>query len=218
MVLRVFLIAIIFLSFSQSLYALRLYTQDQYQAARDRAVTEARAGNHKSALVTLKRLLKLEPDNSGALNDYITILIWDKQYQKALDFVPTLNLKETPEYVLRSLVIAADRSKQKNITDQLIKIYFDKYPFVPQDTPKSIRGKTKADIALFLSKEKMRQTSLAILEQLIAESPDNQTYLVNYINTLFHDGQYDKALKLSSKVDFLNAPEFVFDALISSSN
>ncbi|MCP3850669.1 MAG: poly-beta-1,6 N-acetyl-D-glucosamine export porin PgaA [Gammaproteobacteria bacterium] len=214
--MRTILTSIILLLISQPLYALRLYTQDQYQAARERAVEEARSGNHKSALLTLKRLLKLEPDNVSALNDYITILIWDEQYQKALNLFPTLNLQETPEYVLRYLAMAADKLKQKEVTQQLVKIYFDKYPVVPQDALEEARGKTQAEMVLFTNEMGMRQTSLAILTQLIDREPENQIYLADYINTLFYDKQYQKVLEQRSKLDINNAPEFVLDALIES--
>ncbi len=59
----------------QSAQALRFYTQEQYQAARERAVQEARNGHLKAALTSQERLLKLEPDNQTYLADYINTLV-----------------------------------------------------------------------------------------------------------------------------------------------
>ncbi|WP_198263371.1 poly-beta-1,6 N-acetyl-D-glucosamine export porin PgaA [sulfur-oxidizing endosymbiont of Gigantopelta aegis] len=210
------ILGIVLLFCSQSASALRLYSQEQYQLARDRAVAEAKAGNHQSALVTLQRLLRLEPDNIGALNDYITILIWDKQYQQALDYFPKLKLNETPEYVLRSLIIAADKLKQQATIQQLLAVYFTKYPIVPQDTPAAIRGKTKSELVFLTRQAGMNQTALVILQQLLKEQPENQAYLADYINTLYLEQHYQQALDAGKAIDFNHAPEFVFDALIAS--
>lgn len=84
---------------STQAYALRLYTQAQYQKARTNAVATAKNGDLKTALRSLERLLKLEPGNPGATNDYITILVWDGQYQKALSLAAKLDLQQVPEYV-----------------------------------------------------------------------------------------------------------------------
>ncbi len=125
---------LVFALFPGSSHALRLYSHDDYQTARHKAVMAARAGEHKGALRSLGRLLNLEPDNLGALYDYITVLIWDEQYGKALDLISHLDLEQAPEYVIRSLAIAADHAGRDDTTDMLVKLYLKRYPRVPQST------------------------------------------------------------------------------------
>lgn len=202
--------------FPATSYGLRLYTQDEYQDARDKAVRTAREGDYKSALVSLGRLLKLEPDNHGALNDYITILIWDEQYKKALAFVSKLDLHELPEYVLRSLIIAADKEDQSGISDKLVAAYFSRYPVVPKNTPAGIEGKSAYEMAQLTFRVGMPLTSLSILKVLHETDPQNQKILAEYIAVLSKEKQYKEALDLLPQLDFLTAPEFAFDALIKS--
>ncbi len=200
-----------------SVYGLRLYSHAEYNAARERAVQTARSGDLKSALLSLERLLKLEPDNHGAFNDYLTILIWDEQYNKALHESQFLNLKETPEYVLRSLISAADKEQEIQTLNRLIRIYINKYPVVPIDAPANIAGKSLQEIAGLAASVGMNQTSLSILTTLHKKYPDNQAILADYIQALKTNNQHQEALALLPRVTIEEAPEFVIDALITSS-
>jgi biofilm PGA synthesis protein PgaA len=200
-----------------SVYGLRLYTHDEYNAARERAVQTARNGKLKSAILSLERLLKLEPDNYGAFNDYITILIWDKQYQTALQESHFLNLKETPEYVLRALINAAEKKHDIQTLNRLIQAYINKYPVIPKDTPAIISGKSFHEIAELTERIGMTQTSLSILKVLHAKHPEDQGILADYINALYTNNQPAKALALLPLVTVDQAPEFEIDALIKSS-
>ncbi len=59
------------------------------------------------------------------------------------------------------------------------------------------------------------QTSRAILELLLKEEADNQTYLADYINTLVKTGHCKEALALYPDIDLKQAPEFIYDALLT---
>ncbi len=207
----------ILIALPESAHALRLYSQDEYQAARDRAVQTARNGNYTSALRSFEKLLKLEPDNHGALNDYLTILTWDKQYKKALSYAHFLNFKETPEYVLRALINAADTVHDLPLLDTLVRAYLIRNPTIPKDAPKEIRGKTPLEVASYLASIGMHNTSLSILKNLFELSSDNQTYLADYIAALHSNKKYEEAIEMSSLLNLNDAPEFVLDALIDSS-
>ena len=214
---KILLILQLLLAFPCSVYGLRLYTHEEYNAARERAVQTARNGDLKSAIVSLERLLKLEPDNYGAFNDYITILIWDEQYQTALQESRFLNLKETPEYVLRSLINAAEQEHEIRSLNRLILIYINKYPVIPADTPANIAGKSFLEIAAITESVGMKQTSLSILKVLRTKYPENQTILADYIDALVTNNQPREALALLPLVKVEQAPEFELDALIKSS-
>lgn len=200
-----------------SVYGLRLYSHAEYNAARERAVQAARNGDHKSALISLERLLKLEPDNYGAFNDYLTILVWDEQYHEALQKAQFLNFKETPEYVLRALINAAEKEQNIQVLRKLVKIYIDKYPIVPADAPAIIAGKNFQEIAELTASAGWNQTSLSILEVLHYKQPTNQDILASYIDALHRNNHPRQALALLPLVKIEDAPEFEMDALIKSS-
>lgn len=204
------------LLFPSNSLGLRLYTHDQYLAARHKAVQVAREGNRETALTSLERLLKLEPDNNGALNDYITILIWDEQYEEALAFLPRLDIDEIPEYVLRSLIIAADEIDEVLISEELVESYFSKFPIVPDNTPYRIKGKTAYEIARLSFNHGMTLTSLSILKLLHERHPKDQRILAGYAAVLGKDQQHRKSLELIQQMNLGSAPEFALDSLIES--
>ena len=214
---RTLLCILLLLLLPSTVYGLRLYSHAEYNAARERAVQTARSGNHKSALISLERLLKLEPDNHGAFNDYLTILIWDEQYQKALQKAQFLDLKETPEYVLRSLINAAEKERDSQLLELFLRTYINKYPVVPQDTPSVISGKSFEEVSELTEAIGMHQTSLYILKILHEKHPEDQDILASYIDALTREGQHEQVLTLLPLVQMEQAPEYGVDALIKSS-
>ena len=214
----IFVFFTISLTFSTQANALRFYSAEKYEAARERAVQEAKDGDLSGALKSLSRLLKLEPDNQGALYDYITILVWNEENKKALEQLSKITLTVAPEYVLRALVSAARKEQDENTLDRLIKVYVHRYAVVPEDTPELISGKRMHEVAELAAKRDLYLVSLSILKQLYQQNPDDQTILEDYIVILTKMGRDHLALKLLPKLDVENANDNVITALIGSAN
>jgi biofilm PGA synthesis protein PgaA len=198
--------------------ALRFYSAEKYEAARERAVQEAKDGDLTGALKSLSRLLKLEPDNQGALYDYITILVWNEENQKALEQLSKITLTVAPEYVLRALVSAARKEHDVSKLDRLIKVYVHRYSFVPEDTPELISGKSMHEVAELAAKRDLYLVSLSILKQLYQNTPEDQDILADYLVILIKMGRDHSALKLLPKLDLDSANDNVITALIGSAN
>jgi biofilm PGA synthesis protein PgaA len=198
--------------------ALRFYSAEKYEAARERAVQEAKDGDLTGALKSLSRLLKLEPDNQGALYDYITILVWNEENQKALEQLPKIIPTVAPEYVLRALVTAARKEQDENTLDRLIKVYVHRYAVVPEDTPVLISGKSMHEVAELAAQNDLYLVSLSILKQLYQNAPEDQNILADYIVILIKMGRDHLALTLLPKLDLAAANDNVITALIGSAN
>jgi biofilm PGA synthesis protein PgaA len=214
----IFVFVTISLTFSMQANALRFYTAEKYEAARERAVQEAKDGDLTGALKSLSRLLKLEPDNKGALYDYITILVWNEENKKALEQLSKITLTVAPEYVLRALVTAARKEHDESTLDRLIKVYVHRYAFVPEDTPELISGKSMHEVAEFAAKRDLYLVSLSILKQLYKNTPEDQNILADYLVILIKMGRDHLALKLLPKLDLDRANDNVITALIGSAN
>jgi biofilm PGA synthesis protein PgaA len=215
---------IIFLFFATSLIfstqanALRFYSTEKYEAARERAVQKAKDGDLSGALKSLSRLLKLEPDNQGALYDYITILVWNEENKKALEQLSKITPTIAPEYVLRALVSAARKEREEATLDRLIKVYVHRYSFVPEDTPELISGKSMHEVAELAAQSDLYLVSLSILKQLYQNAPEDQNILADYIVILTKMGRDHLALTLLPNLDLDNANDNVITALIGSAN
>ncbi len=204
--------------FTSNASALRLYTPEKYEAARARAVEQARQGELDAALKSLQRLLKLEPGNPGALNDYITVLVWDKQYRTALQQFPQLDLKKVPEYVLRALVNAANFEKNQDISDRVVAEYMRRYDMIPGDTPEFVSGNSYQQMAQKTSQSGMYTASLSILKKLHEREPENQTLLADLIVTLSKTGNHRQALAMSKSLKLSGANDYVLAALLVSAD
>ncbi len=214
---KIFLLIFLSLALTTNSHALRLYKPEKYEAARARAVEVARQGDHQAALKSLERLIKLEPDNPGARYDYITVLVWDRQYAAAVEQYRQIIPARAPEYVLRSLVIATERAGQPDINSQLVTTYMQRFSRIPEDTPANISGKSYRELVNDEAQKGMPITSLNILKNLLKKNPQNQDVLGDYIVALSRNGQHTEAIKLQAQLDLANAPQYVISALLYSS-
>lgn len=71
------------------------------------ALEQARAGRHAPALATLRALMAAHPRHRQYLYDTIVVLGWAERDEEALAFLPRLDPRRDPAYVLESLAKSA---------------------------------------------------------------------------------------------------------------
>lgn len=85
------------------------------------AVELARDGQYSEAAAILDRLTRLQAHKQQYWVDYTTTLVWAGEYNKALALKHTLDLDQTPVYVLRALFDAAVETDQRSIAVDMLR-------------------------------------------------------------------------------------------------
>lgn len=83
------------------------YTEGELAAAREKTVDYASEGNFEEAYNRFEALFDIAPDDQKVWGDFIIVLIWDDQEQRALALAEQhLELEQAPLYVIHELFAA----------------------------------------------------------------------------------------------------------------
>lgn len=93
---------------------------EEIQKALNQAVQLAREGNYKESLELLENLVKADPQNKKILYDYIVVLSWSGEHEKAYEFAKNIDLEKAPVYFLEAL---AKSTRHTGQIDDSISIY-----------------------------------------------------------------------------------------------
>lgn len=96
-----------------------------YREEQDQAVDLARRGRLDESLAIMARLHGEYQGDQYLLADYLTILTWGRNYVRALELAPLLNLEQAPAYaveaVAEALVATGDYHQAHNYVEQAVR-------------------------------------------------------------------------------------------------
>ncbi len=76
--------------------------ETSYRAEQDAAVTEAREGHVPNGLAVIEKLYRQHPDDQYLLGDYLFLLQWNKENDKAVEYSRRLRLATAPPYAVEA--------------------------------------------------------------------------------------------------------------------
>ncbi len=150
------------------------------------ALTQARAGQHASALATLKDLLDRHPGHLPYLYDYLTVLGWAEHDAEALELLPRLDRTRAPLYVLESLAKSARNLRRYQTAAEI-------YQEVLRRRPQRLAA--AIGLALTLADWGRAAEAQATLAPLAARQPGNLDILAAQAYVMEAHGDYFSALQ-----------------------
>jgi|GEM_PF-5034981 len=100
-----------------------IYSDAEISQARQEAVTTARNGDMKSALLRLRTLAEYSPQNQQLWIDYLTVLHWDENNDLAISLLDNVDLENAPDYFLDAMFNASRNIKNWPILLNIIQQY-----------------------------------------------------------------------------------------------
>ncbi len=76
--------------------------ESPYRAEQDAAVADARKGDISKGLAVIEKLYRMHPDDQYLLGDYLFLLQWNKENDKAVEYSRRLRLATAPPYAVEA--------------------------------------------------------------------------------------------------------------------
>lgn len=131
----------------------------------ERHIEQARAGQTAPALAYLEQLLKKDPHNRQALNDYVVILGWAERPRNAFTLHDRIDTAHAPLYVVTSLAGSARKIGELTEAKKLYRIALER---------DSSDLEATIGLALALSDSGYPEPALISLQRHLADAPPRQ--------------------------------------------
>ena len=206
------------------------------------AVALSEAGEHDKAFALFEKLLKQHPKNSRLFNDYLLALNRAEQYNKLMQWLPTINLEQASLEVLEMLSAAAfhlqmfdeaikiDRIAVRRFPEQLSNSYSLAFLLLNRAVQSAAISRRDNDKAIALFETMLRKSDdflgkvlarkknnldeiLALLEKVLAAHPNDLNIFYNYLGILSELKQDAKLMALLPKVNLKKAPVYLLEKL-----
>jgi biofilm PGA synthesis protein PgaA len=187
------------------------------RAKHGKAVEIARAGNRTEAIARLKQLIDETGDRQNIYYDYIVILSWDRQYERALKAFDEISSREDiPKYVLSSVYDSYVQTGNLNGISAISKRLG--MP-VPEDIKKAIVAKQEKeavdkslsemhDKAIRAARNGKYDESFILLDNLLDAGYSKSSILSDKIIILVWAEKYSEAIKLYEEYRKNNTPDY----------
>jgi len=139
-------------------------TAAQLQDNYDVAIKAARAGDTATALILLQALINEFPQTSQYQYDYVTVLGWAGQDQKAYEQHDSLDLTNAPHYVLEALAKSARNIGKHTEAQRLYRAVLEKAPQ---------RVQSRVGLALTMVDAKQGKDALLVLDAAASYQQNN---------------------------------------------
>jgi biofilm PGA synthesis protein PgaA len=156
-----------------------------------RALQQARQGQHSEALQQFRTLIRDYPDNLRYQYDYLATLGWAQQDRQVIDFASRLDLERAPPYVLETVGKSARNVKDYALAEHVYRMAVNRSP---------LRLQANLGLAYALAENLKPAEALAILEPLTNRYPDNIEILDALAFTYRAYDEEFKALKTYERI------------------